>query len=195
MKESGLTVPIRGLLILLAGLLIVDIGLHIAPTSPAQAADTSPTGPAMNYPPFEVQPGRTRLFHVALIVEDLDRSIAFYTEELGFKLIRTQRSELWKLALLTTGAGEPILEVEEYIGPNKESPPTGFSHIGMFVDDLDEYYKNSHAKGIPWSAAPVNYGGAVPKLGFMTDPDGYRVEMMANPKGACISCHRGPHLP
>ena len=33
----------------------------------------------------------------------------------------------------STGAGEPILEVEEYIGPNKDNPPTGFSHIGMFV--------------------------------------------------------------
>ena len=195
MKEGGLTVPIRGLLFLVTGLLIVDIGLHVLPTSFAQAADAPATGPAISYPPFKVEPGRTRLFHVALIVEDLDRSIAFYTQELGFKLIRTQRSELWKLALLTTGAGEPILEVEEYIGPDKESPPTGFSHIGMFVDDLDEYYKNSHAKGVPWSAAPKNYGGPVPKLGFMTDPDGYRVEMMANPQGACVSCHRGPHLP
>lgn len=195
MKEGSFSLPTRGLFFLLIALLVVDIGLHLAPASPAQAANPAPPGPAMNYPPFQVQEGRTRLFHVALVVEDLDRSIAFYTEELGFKLIRTQRSDLWKLALLTTGAGEPILEVEEYIGPNKENPPTGFSHIGMFVDDLDEYYNKSHAKGIPWSAAPVNYGGAVPKLGFMTDPDGYRVEMMANPKGACVSCHRGPHLP
>ena len=195
MNKGSLTDRSRGLWFLLMALVLADIGLHLGSSPPAQAENPPPVPPRIHYPSFEVQADRTRFFHVALVVEDLQRSIDFYTRELGFKLIRTQQSELWKLALMTTGAGEPILEVEEYIGPNKKSPPTGFSHIGMFVHDLEAFYEASRAKGVPWSGPPANYGFPVPQMGFMTDPDGYRVEVMANPTSGCTSCHRGPHLP
>ncbi len=195
MNKPSLKVGSRRLLLLLIGLVAVDIALHLGSSSAAAVDKPAPSPPQIHYPSFEVEAGRMRFFHVALVVEDLQRSIDFYTRELGFKLIRTQQSQLWKLALLTTGEREPILEVEEYIGPDRDPPPTGFSHVGMFVDDLDAFYERSRANGVPWSQAPTSYGSPVPDMGFLTDPDGYRIEVMQNPSGGCTGCHRGPHLP
>ena len=176
-------------------LIAVSLESETAISTPVKNDEQKPTSPYIHYPAFEVEEGRMRIFHVALIVEDLNRSIDFYKQELGLKLIRSQQSQLWKMALMTTGEGEPILELQEYIGPEEDPPPDGFSHLGVFVKDLEKYYEASRAKGVPWSGAPANYGFPVPDMGFMTDPDGYRIEVMENPSSGCTSCHRAPHLP
>ncbi len=173
----------------------VSFNTEKAISSTVNNEEQKANAPYIHYPAFEVEEGRMRIFHVALIVKDLNRSINFYKQELGLKLIRNQQSQLWKMALMTTGEGEPILELQEYIGPDKEIPPEGFSHLGVFVKDLKKYYKASQAKGVPWSGAPTSYGDPVPDMGFMTDPDGYRIEVMENPSSGCTSCHRAPHLP
>ena len=173
----------------------VSFNTEKAISSTVNNEEQKANAPYIHYPAFEVEEGRMRIFHVALIVEDLNRSINFYKQELGLKLIRNQQSQLWKMALMTTGEGEPILELQEYIGPDKEITPKGFSHLGVFVKDLKKYYKASQAKGVPWSGAPTSYGDPVPDMGFMTDPDGYRIEVMENPSSGCTSCHRAPHLP
>ena len=167
------------------------------PPPPAVKA-IAPDSPAfVEYPEYPREHDRTRFFHVSLIVEDLQTSIDYYRKYFGFKLIRTQHTEgsSWHLALLTTGSGEPILELVQYVRET-DRPPTGISHIGMFVSDLSGFYEASRADGAAWEGDLV--GGkspTFPRMGFMIDPDGYRVEIIENPRGNCTSCHRGPHLP
>ena len=164
---------------------------------PAAKTITPDSPPFVEYPEYPREHGRSRFFHVGLIVDDLQTSIDYYQKHFGFKLIRTQHTEgsSWHLAFLTTGSGEPILELEQYIR-DSDGPPTGISHIGMFVSDVSELYEASRADGAVWEGELI--GGkspTFPRMGFMIDPDGYRVEVMENPKGNCTSCHREPHLP
>ncbi|GIT34156.1 MAG: hypothetical protein Ct9H300mP4_04750 [Gammaproteobacteria bacterium] len=79
-------------------------------------------------------------------MEDLNRSIDFYKQELGLKLIRSQQSQLWKMALMTTGEGEPILEFQEYIGPEEDPPPDGFSHLGVFFQGFGKKIRSIQSK-------------------------------------------------
>jgi catechol 2,3-dioxygenase-like lactoylglutathione lyase family enzyme len=203
--------PIAGLLVCLTLVVTIDIavrlgwvpsiefngGIDAVAAAESENVMTPDSPPFIDYPEYPLQHGRSRFFHVGLIVEDLQTSIDYYQKHFGFKLIRTQHSEgsSWHLAFLTTGAGEPILELEQYI-KESDDPPTGISHIGMFVSDVSEFRESSIAEGAEWEGELL--GGKTPTfphMGFMIDPDGYRVEVMENPKGNCTSCHRGPHLP
>lgn len=200
------------LLLIMSGPVIADIGIRVAPEvsgpKPVMAANTAAQGPTqaatnatvepnrvtMFYPPFPVESGRKRLFHVGFMVKDLDKSIDFYVTKLGFKHIRTQDSGWIKIAFISTGDGEPQIELEQLTRDMPGMPKQGFSHIGMFIDNVDAFYAASQADGVEWKAKPGRPGPGAPYMGFVVDPDGNRIEIMENPKADCTSCHRGPHL-
>jgi predicted lactoylglutathione lyase len=64
----------------------------------------------------------------------------------------------------------------------------------LFVENVDDLYEKTITAGAAWHSEPRRPGPGAPYMGFIKDPDGNRVEIMANPKGGCTSCHRGPHL-
>jgi lactoylglutathione lyase len=154
-----------------------------------------PRYPIMDYPDHPVDVNRTRINHVSLRVSDLDKSIEFYETFLGFRVIRTQDIGYSKAAFISTGGAEPIIELvqnrkyePERIGPNS-------GHIGIFVADVDAIFEKMRAGGVNIAQKPFLPGPGAPYLGFVTDPDGYRIEVMENPKPVdCLSCHRAPHL-
>jgi hypothetical protein len=63
----------------------------------------------------------------------------------------------------------------------------------VFVSDANSFYETSLADGATWEGSLFETQNG--QMGFMIDPDGYRVEVMENPQGNCGACHRGPHLP
>jgi catechol 2,3-dioxygenase-like lactoylglutathione lyase family enzyme len=127
--------------------------------------------PPVFFPPFPIEEGRGRLFHLGLGVADLDASVEFYRDQLGFKVIRYQEfGDVASTAFIWTGDGEPIIELMQAKKDREGVPSLGLTHLGLFSDDVDRY------------------------AGFIIDPDGNRVEVMENPKGGCTSCHRAPHL-
>ena len=73
-------------------------------------------------------------------------------------------------------------------------PTEGFSHVGIFVQDVDAIYEKSIEYGAEWRMKPTVLGPGAPYFGSMRDPVGYEIEVMENPTGGCVSCHRGPHL-
>jgi len=150
----------------------------------------------IEYPEYPAHPpGRTRFFHTSLRVSDLDRSVAFYRDVLGFKEIRTHELGLQRMSFMTTGDGEPILELVENKKANPEEIGVNFGHLGVFVGDVKSFYEKSKANGDKWTMRPMRFDPAAPLFGFITDPDGYRIEVMENPRPSdCTSCHRSPHL-
>lgn len=156
---------------------------------------TQRSRPPIYFPPFPIEQGRGRLFHMGLNVTDLDTSVEFYRDKLGFKVIRYQEfGDIASSAFITTGDGEPIIELMQVKREREGVASVGFSHLGMFVDDVDRLYEESRKAGAKWQGEPASPGPGAPYMGFMLDPDGNRVEVMENPKAGCTSCHRGPHL-
>ncbi len=132
---------------------------------------------------------------MGLNVADLDASVEFYRDKLGFKVIRYQEfGDIASSAFITTGDGEPIVELMQVKLEREGVASVGFSHLGMFVDDVDRIYEESTKAGAKWQGEPARPGPGAPYMGFMLDPDGNMIEVMENPKGGCTSCHRGPHL-
>ena len=146
------------------------------------------------YPQFPIETGRKRLFHIGIMVKDLEESVDFYVNKMGFKHIRTQDMGFVRIAFISTGDGEPLIELEELTREIPGMKSEGFSHIGLFVDDVDAFYEKSIAEGVAWQGKPGRPGPGAPYMGFAIDPDGYRLEVMENPQADCTSCHRGPHL-
>ncbi len=60
--------------------------------------------PPIFFPPFPIEEGRGRLFHVGLNVTDLDTSVEFYRDKLGFRVIRYQEfGDIASSAFIATG--------------------------------------------------------------------------------------------
>lgn len=159
-----------------------------------QGAESTPHA-ELYYPPVEVAPGRTRFNHISVRVADLERSIVFYTTYLGFRLIRTQDIGFLKTAFISTGDGEPLIELNQAKQLQPDKIGLDFGHIGVFVADVDAVFAKLAAAGIKAERKPMRPGPGAPYFGFVKDPDGYKIEVMENPNPAeCTSCHRTPHL-
>ena len=162
---------------------VVD-GAHIISTEPGDSVDLElRTLDSSRLDERSIDSGRVRFNHIGIIVTDLDRSIEFYKNQFGFDLLSRQRSKgsSWELAFLAAGDGEPVLELQQYIKQDDGSGPTGFSHLGIFVCDVNSFYDTSPAPGGAWQGDV--FDTKIAKMRFLSDPDGYRVEVMGYLKG------------
>lgn len=119
------------------------------------------------------------LHHAAIIVSDYQRSRAFYTETLGFPILRENFREDrgdWKLDL-QFGDGE--LEIFAIPGaPPRPSYPEaqGLRHLAFRVDDVEAAVRKLEARGVP--CEPIRrdpYTGG--RMTFFRDPDGLPLEL------------------
>ena len=157
---------------------------HIIPSTTGDSADPelgTLAPPRLDQP--SIARSRVRFNHIGIIVTDLDRSIEFYKHQFGFDLLSRQRPKggSWELAFLATGDGEPVLELQQYIKQDDGSGPTGFSHLGIFVCDVNSFYDTSPAPGGAWQGDV--FDTKIAQMRFLSDPDGYRVEVMGYLKG------------
>ncbi|TDF38420.1 lactoylglutathione lyase [Alteromonadaceae bacterium M269] len=123
-----------------------------------------------------------RLLHTMLRVGDLDKSIAFYTDILGMKLLRRSDNEEYQYTLAFVGYGDEsdstVLELTYNWGQSDYDMGSAFGHIAIGVDDIytvcDEISK---AGGDVYRApGPVKGGSTV--IAFVRDPDGYAIELI-----------------
>ena len=123
-----------------------------------------------------------RILHTMLRVGDLDRSIAFYSEVLGMKVLRTTVRPEQKYTLAFVGYGDEsrnaVLELTYNYGVDKYDLGTGFGHIAIAVPDAAEACVAVRKKGgiVTREAGPVKGGTTV--IAFVQDPDGYKIELI-----------------
>lgn len=123
-----------------------------------------------------------RILHTMLRVGDLDRSIAFYTEFMGMKLLRRQDYPDGKFTLAFVGYGDEadnsVVELTYNWGVDGYEVGSGFGHIAVEVDDVYKACDEIRARGgkIIRDAGPMNAGSTV--IAFVEDPDGYPVELI-----------------
>jgi len=139
------------------------------------------------FPPSETRKFSMRLLHTMLRVVDLDRSIAFYTEVLGMRLLRRNDYPEGKFTLAFVGYQEEsagaVLELTHNWGVEAYELGTAYGHIALEVPDAYAACEAIKARGgkVVREAGPMKHGSTV--IAFVEDPDGYKVELI-QAKGA-----------
>lgn len=123
-----------------------------------------------------------RMLHTMIRVGDLDRSIKFYTEVLGMKLLRRKDYPDGKFTLAFVGYGDEVhnsvIELTYNWGVESYELGSGFGHIALEVDDVYQAADAIKARGgkILREAGPMNAGTTI--IAFVADPDGYPIELI-----------------
>jgi lactoylglutathione lyase len=119
------------------------------------------------------------LIHTCYRITDPDRSVAFY-EALGFEKRRELpiRDEAVNYFLGIPGREQPELELTHNFGVDSYELGTAYGHIAVTVEDMNGALAALAEKGIEPERPPyrVREGGSL--IAFVTDPDGYRVELI-----------------
>jgi len=127
-----------------------------------------------------------RLLHTMLRVGNLQRSIDFYTNVLGMKLLRTSDNPEYKYRLAFMGYGSnpehAELELTYNYGVESYEMGTAYGHIAVGVDDAKKACDAARNAGgtVTREAGPVKGGSTV--IAFLADPDGYKVELIERPE-------------
>jgi len=123
-----------------------------------------------------------RILHTMLRTGDLDRSIAFYTEILGMRLLRKKDYPDGEFTLAFLGYGEEsdntVIELTYNWGVDSYELGSGYGHIAIEVDDVYQAAGAIKAQGgkILREAGPMNAGTTI--IAFVEDPDGYPIELI-----------------
>ena len=123
-----------------------------------------------------------RFLHTMLRVGDLQRSIDFYTRVLGMQLLRTTDRPEQKYSLAFVGYGsnpeQAEIELTYNYGVERYDLGTAYGHIALGVADAYAACDKIRAAGgaITREPGPVKGGSTV--IAFVTDPDGYKIELI-----------------
>jgi lactoylglutathione lyase len=124
-----------------------------------------------------------RFLHTMLRVGDLQRSIDFYTQVLGMQLLRTSENPEYEYSLAFLGfdggnPGQAEIELTWNWGVEQYEMGTAYGHVALGVPDAYAACEKIRAAGgnITREAGPVKGGSTV--IAFVTDPDGYKIELI-----------------
>ncbi|MEP7016291.1 MAG: VOC family protein [Verrucomicrobiota bacterium] len=119
----------------------------------------------------------TKLLHTRYRVKDLEKTVSFYRDVLGLKEIRRITSGRGsQLVFLKAPESEEEIELCKFdeSGPIVVGPD--LTHLAFEVDDLDEFAKQSAAKGYPLSDGPHKSSSG--RIAFIDAPEGYEIELI-----------------
>ncbi|NVK43131.1 MAG: lactoylglutathione lyase [Oceanospirillaceae bacterium] len=123
-----------------------------------------------------------RILHTMLRVSDLQKSISFYTELLGMRLLRRKDYPDGRFTLAFIGYGDEsentVLELTHNWDTNSYDLGNAYGHIAIEVDDVYAACDVIKTKGgqVVREAGPMKHGTSV--LAFVKDPDGYMIELL-----------------
>lgn len=123
-----------------------------------------------------------RILHTMLRVGDLKRSLDFYTNVLGMKLLRQNDYPDGKFTLAFVGYQDEsegaVLELTHNWDTDQYDLGNGYGHIALEVDDAYATCDAIKAKGgnVVREAGPMMHGTTV--IAFVEDPDGYKIELI-----------------
>jgi len=131
--------------------------------------------------------------HSSFTVSDLERSVRFYQDVIGFKVDTTFEVQGQAIQQITGFPDAHIkvahlllddfrLELIQYLSPQGQTidPATcnvGSAHIAFYADDVDETYRELLARDVRFKGAPVAAAPGRPKVAYFLDPDGITLEL------------------
>ena len=116
-----------------------------------------------------------------LRVSDLEKSIGFYTDSLGMKLLRRKDFPGGRFTLAFLGYGDEtentVLELTHNWDTDSYTLGDAYGHIAIQCDDLHETCERIVAQGGELISEPHQMQDG-PVLAFARDPDGYAIELL-----------------
>ena len=123
-----------------------------------------------------------RFLHTMLRVGDLNRSIDFYTNTMGMKLLRTKDNPEYKYTLAYLGyesnPEQAELELTYNDGVSEYEMGTAYGHIALSSDDIIATCNRIREKGGKITREPGPVKGGTTVIAFVEDPDGYKIELI-----------------
>lgn len=123
-----------------------------------------------------------RILHTMLRVGDLEKSLDFYTQVLGMRLLRRKDYPDGKFTLAFVGyqdeADGAVLELTHNWDTSSYNLGDGYGHIALEVEDAYKACEDIKTRGgkVTREAGPMKHGTTV--IAFVEDPDGYKVELI-----------------
>lgn len=123
-----------------------------------------------------------RLLHTMLRVVDLDKSVAFYTDVLGMRLLRRQDYPDGRFTLAFVGYQDEsegaVIELTHNWDTDAYDHGNAFGHVAVAVPDAYAACEAIRTRGgrVVREAGPMKHGNTV--IAFVEDPDGYRIELI-----------------
>ena len=123
-----------------------------------------------------------RILHTMIRVGNLDRSLSFYIETLGMRLLRRNDYPEGRFTLAFVGYGEEtdsaVIELTHNWDTTSYDLGNGFGHIALAVDDAYAACALIKSRGgkVTREAGPMKHGTTV--IAFVEDPDGYKIELI-----------------
>ncbi|MDV7338875.1 lactoylglutathione lyase [Terasakiella sp. A23] len=124
-----------------------------------------------------------QFLHTMIRVFDLEKSISFYTDILGMKVLRRSEYPDGKFTNVFIGYGDEsentVIELTYNWDPKERYDlGTGFGHLALGVPDIYKTCDELRAQGatISREPGPMKHGKTV--IAFIEDPDGYKIELI-----------------
>ncbi len=127
-----------------------------------------------------------RFLHTMLRVGNFQRSIDFYTQVLGMTLLRQSENPEYKYSLAFVGyeggnPGQAEIELTYNWGVESYELGTAYGHIALGVPDVADSVAKIRAAGGNVTREPGPVKGGTTVIAFVTDPDGYKIELIQRP--------------
>ncbi|MGL5291381.1 MAG: lactoylglutathione lyase [Vibrionaceae bacterium] len=131
-----------------------------------------------------------KFLHTMLRVTDLERSINFYTQVLGMRVLSRTENQEYRYTLVFVGFEENGVTIELTYNWDTDSYQHGdaFGHIALGCDDIYLACQKIAQSGGNVTREPGPVKGGTTQIAFITDPDGYKIELIQNEKDEC-SCN------
>jgi lactoylglutathione lyase len=123
-----------------------------------------------------------RILHTMIRVGELQRSIDFYTQVLGMKLLRTTDRPEQKYSLAFVGYDSEersaVLELTYNYGVDRYDLGSAYGHVAIAIPDVKGACDRVRAAGGKVTREPGPVKGGTSVIAFVEDPDGYKIEFI-----------------
>jgi len=124
----------------------------------------------------------TKLLHTRYRLDDLERSVKFYTQVIGLQEVRRHKSPRGsELVFLKAPQSEETIELCHFPSSGPVQVQPDLTHVAFEVESLEEFGRHLAGHGLKYSDGPhlkPDGGG----FAFVDAPEGYEVELIQQPK-------------